>query len=91
MAERKEGNRTAGAAVTAEELFGEEGAFERRLLASAMGLPRVCRVKKCRQRKRCFGLGITCLDEHAGLARKRFTAAVAHLGWDNMKDEKADS
>jgi hypothetical protein len=91
MAERKQGNGTAGAAVTAEELFGEEGALERRLLASAMGLPRVCRVKKCRRRKRCFGLGIICLDEHAGLARKRFPAAMAQLGWDNVEDEKADS
>ena len=84
MAARKQGNRTVGAAVTAEELFGEEGAFERRLLASAMGLPCVCRVKKCRLRKRCFGLGIICLDEHAGLVRKRLPAAMAHLGWPNM-------
>ena len=78
---RKQGKRTVGVAVTAQELFGDEGAFERRLLASAMGLPRVCRVKKCRRRKRCFGLGIICLDDHPVLAKKRFPAAMAMLGW----------
>ena len=83
VAARRKGKRTVGAAVTAEELFGEEGYFEKRLLASAMGLPRVCCVRKCRQRKRCFGLGIVCLDDHRGLAQKRFPAARALLGWDN--------
>jgi len=46
-----------------------------------MGLPRVCRVKKCRQRKRCFGLGLICLDDHPALARDRFTSAMRKLGW----------
>lgn len=76
----KRDNRSGGAAQTAQELFGEEGYFEKRLLASAMGLPRVCRVKKCRRRKRCFGLGVVCLDDHASLAKKRFRSAMAILG-----------
>ena len=71
-----------GAALTADELFGPEGYFEARLLASAMGLPLVCSVKKCRRRGRCFGLGIVCLEDHAGLAKKRFPAAIALLGWE---------
>jgi hypothetical protein len=67
-------------AATADELFAEEGALERRLLATAMGLPRVCRVGKCRRRKECLGFGTICLADHAGLAHQRFPSALAHLG-----------
>ncbi len=29
--------------------------------------------------------------DHAGLAKKRFPAAMERLGWDNEEDEQADS
>ncbi len=82
--------RSGGAARTGAELFGGEGYYEARMLASAMGLPRVCHVRKCRRRKRCFGFGIVCLDEHAGLAKKRFGAALALLGWEDCLEAEND-
>lgn len=56
-----------------------------RLLASAMGLPRVCVVKRCQRSKRCFGAGIVCLVHHRGLARRRHAAAMIKLGWARPK------
>ncbi len=48
-----------------------------RLLASAMGLPRVCVFKACRRRKRCVAAEPACLEHHRGLAKKRWRAAAA--------------
>ena len=48
-----------------------------RLLASAMGLPRMCVFKACRRRKRCFGPGMECVEHHRGIVRKRMGAAAA--------------
>ena len=56
--------------------------INRRLLASLVGLPRVCAVKKCRRRKRCFGAGQPCLAHHRGLIAARFEAALQRTGWD---------
>jgi hypothetical protein len=47
-----------------------------RLLASAMGLPRVCVFKACRRKKRCFGPGLVCAEHHRGLVAKRIAAAI---------------
>ena len=55
--------------------------INRRLLASLVGLPRVCAVKKCRRRKRCFGTGQPCLVHHRGLIAARFEAALQRTGW----------
>ena len=56
--------------------------IHRRLLASLVGLPRVCAVKKCRRRKRCFGAGQPCLAHHRGLIAARFEGALQRTGWD---------
>ncbi len=56
--------------------------INRRLLASLVGLPRVCAVKKCRRRKRCFGAGQPCLAHHRGLIAARFEGALQRTGWD---------
>jgi hypothetical protein len=48
-----------------------------RLLASAMGLPRICVFKACRRSKRCFGPEMVCIGHHRGLVRKRLRAAIA--------------
>jgi hypothetical protein len=58
-------------------LFANEEELISRLLASAMGLPRICVFKACRRRKRCFGPGILCLEHHRGIVRKRMGAAIA--------------
>ena len=58
-------------------LFVTEEDVVARLLASAMGLPRICVFKTCRRRKRCFGPGTVCLLHHRGIVRKRMRAAVA--------------
>jgi hypothetical protein len=55
----------------------ETGDIVGRLLASAMGLPRICVFKVCRRNKRCFGPNLACFDHHRGLARKRMDAAIA--------------
>ena len=46
------------------------------LLASAMGLPRICVYKACRRRKRCVGPAATCAANHRGLVRRRLPAAI---------------
>ncbi|HEY8247357.1 MAG TPA: hypothetical protein VIG38_08770 [Hyphomicrobium sp.] len=54
------------------------------MIASAAGLPRVCVLKKCRRRKRCFGHfdgDLPCKRQHKGLARARFAIALKVLGW----------
>ena len=56
--------------------------INRRLLASLVGLPRVCAVKKCRRRKRCFGAGQPYLAHHRGLIAARFEGALQRTGWD---------
>ena len=48
-----------------------------RLLASAVGLPRICVFKVCRRHKRCFGPHLACFEHHRGLARKRMADAIA--------------
>ena len=64
-----------------------------RLMASAAGLWRVCTLKRCRRRKRCFGNwgtersgDIPCLRHHHGLMRKRFQSALKVLGWPNRRE-----
>ncbi len=54
----------------------EEADVIMRLLASAMGLPRLCVYKACRRRKRCIGPDMVCAEHHHGLARKRMKAAI---------------
>ena len=61
-----------------------------RLLASAAGLPRVCTLKKCRRRKRCFGPcdgDLPCKRLHRGLAQARFPSALKVLGWPNRNED----
>jgi hypothetical protein len=61
-----------------------------RLLASAAGLPRVCALKKCRRRKRCFGRydgDLSCKRLHRGLAQARFQSALRVLGWPNVNED----
>ena len=61
-----------------------------RLLASAAGLPRVCGLKKCRRRRRCFGPydgDLPCKRLHRGLAQSRFQSALKVLGWPNLNDD----
>jgi len=58
-------------------LFVTEEDVITRLLASAMGLPRICVFKMCRRRKRCFGPDTVCMRHHRGLVRKRTRAAIA--------------
>ena len=55
----------------------EEDEIVGRLLASAMGLPRICVFKVCRRHKRCFGPHLACFEHHRGLAKKRMAAAIA--------------
>ena len=64
-------------AVPAQGDAAEEAEIVGRLLASAMGLPRVCVFKVCRRRKRCFGPHLACFEHHRGLAKKRMAAAIA--------------
>jgi len=71
-----------------EELVKDE--MTDRLLASAAGLPRVCSLKKCRRRKRCFGHydgDLPCKRLHSGLAQARFQSALKALGWSNVNDD----
>jgi hypothetical protein len=51
-----------------------------RLLATAMGLPRVCLFKTCRRRKRCLGEEIVCAEHHRGLVEQRIQRAIALFG-----------
>src|SRR5665647_555130 len=53
MAARHDGKGTGIFQDDDPEAF--EAEFVNRMLASAAGLPRLCPLKKCRRRKRCFG------------------------------------
>lgn len=67
-----------------------EAEFTDRMLASAAGLPRVCGLKKCRRRKRCFGLydgDLPCKRLHRGFAQSRFKSALRVLGWANRNED----
>jgi len=67
-----------------------EAEFFNRMLASAAGLPRVCALKKCRRRKRCFGRydgDLPCKRQHTGLAQARFESALKVLGWPNVNED----
>ena len=64
----------AGAKVKREIFRGEDLAAQEReivdrLLATAAGLPRICALKRCRRRKRCFGQTTECLRLHTGHSR----------------------
>ena len=67
-----------------------EAELTNRLLASAAGLPRVCALKKCRRRKRCFGPydgDLPCKRLHRRIAQSRFQSALKVLGWPNVNDD----
>ena len=67
-----------------------EAEFFNRMVASAAGLPRVCALKKCRRRKRCFGPydgDLPCKRRHRGLAQARFQRALKVLGWPNINED----
>ena len=61
------------------ELSPQEEDLIARLLACAMGLPRVCRFKACRRRKRCVGPDVVCAKHHSGLVAERLEAAIARI------------
>lgn len=50
-----------------------------RLLACAMGLPRICVLKVCRQHRQCRGAGIVCGVHHRGLVKTRIDAAIRRI------------
>lgn len=60
-------------------LFASEDDVIARLLASMMGMPRICVVRECRRRKRCLGADFVCWKHHRGLAGKRMHGAIARL------------
>ena len=64
------------------DAFQEE--FCLRMIASAAGLPRICTLRICRRRRRCFGTyrsGLPCVRHHGQLCGERLGAALQHLGW----------
>ena len=50
-----------------------------RLLACAMGLPRICALKVCRRHRQCRGRDMICRIHHRGLAAKRIDAAIRRI------------
>ncbi len=61
------------------ELSPQEEDLIARLLACAMGLPRVCRFKACRRRKRCLGPDVVCAKHPSGLVAERLQRAIARI------------
>ncbi len=61
-----------------------EAEFHMRLMAGAAGLAKICTIKKCRRRGRCFGPfdgDLPCRRRHLGLFHERFNSALKFLGW----------
>lgn len=61
-----------------------EAEYHERLIASAAGMPRICHLKKCRRRGRCFGPfdgSLPCRRLHPLLYHQRFDGALRRLGW----------
>jgi hypothetical protein len=70
-----------------------EAEFAQRMLASAAGLPKICTIKMCRRRGRCFGPfrgKLPCLRRHNGLMGERFHSALRILHWEHVLDELED-
>lgn len=68
-----------------------EAEYHQRMLASAAGLAKICTIKTCRRRKRCFGPfdgDLPCLRRHNGLMGERFHSALHRLGWAHVLEEE---
>lgn len=89
MVARKDPRKSSGIFLDNDpEAF--EAEFVCRMIASAAGLPRICAMKKCRRRKRCFGPydgELPCQRSHPALCRARFASALEALGWPNINDD----
>ena len=51
----------------------------RRLMLSEIGMPRLCVLRHCRRKKRCFGPGMICKQHHEALVNARIDALVAKV------------
>ncbi len=56
------------------------------VLASLMGLPRLCVFKACRRSKICTDADMICIANHRGLVRKRLRAAIKRIAVPARKD-----
>lgn len=48
--------------------------IEGQALAELVGLPRICRLRKCRRAKACLGVDLSCLTDLAGVGVRRWRA-----------------
>jgi hypothetical protein len=89
MAKTRSGEGEVSQIFLASDAAAREAELVDRLIASAAGLPRVCALKQCRRRKRCFGPlaggELPCMRQHRGLARERLQDALRVLGWSDQR------
>ncbi len=62
---------------TARLTEAEKTELCRRLVLSEIGMPRICVLRHCRRKKRCFGPDMICTVHHAALANARIDKLVA--------------
>jgi hypothetical protein len=60
----------AAAPMTPEEIHD----LQRQIIATFIGLTRICSRRRCRRQRRCVERGAPCLDRHAGAASERLHA-----------------
>jgi hypothetical protein len=59
-----------GGELSAEEIHD----LQRQIIATFIGLTRICSRRRCRRQRRCVERGAPCLDRHAGAASERLHA-----------------
>jgi hypothetical protein len=50
-----------------------------RMLMSQLGMHRICVLRRCRRKKRCFGPDIVCSHHHSALVEERGERMFASL------------
>jgi hypothetical protein len=64
------GCRPAAGRMSREEIH----ALQKQIIATFIGLTRICSRRRCRRQRRCVERGAPCLDRHAGAASERLHA-----------------
>ena len=52
----------------------------RRMVLTEIGMPRLCVLRRCRRKRKCFGPNMVCAWHHAGLVEARVAALERRLG-----------
>ena len=91
------GSDNGGADFEGSELNEKRLEFDmlRRYVSHMLGVPHICRVRRCRRSGRCLGPSAVCYYDHAGVLRRRFErildlAAAPFVDFDAFTDDDGE-